>query len=265
MISSLTKKGADVTLNALELGAVDFIAKPEIDLVEGLGGYADEIIGKVKMAAGARVKAIEPKKVNGENKKVAFTRQFKTTDKLIAIGASTGGTEAVREVLDDMPANSPAVVIAQHIPEMFSARFADRMNKSSAMNVSEAKDGETILPGHAYVAPGSHHLEVVRNGARFTCKLSQKAPVNRHRPSVDVLFDSVASTCGANAIGVILTGMGGDGALGLLNMRTSGAHTIAQDEATSVVWGMPGEAVKQNAACEVHPLHKVAGAVLQRV
>ena len=263
MISSLTKKGADVTLNALELGAVDFVAKPEIDLVEGLGSYASEIISKVKMAARAQVRAKQPSEQNGGQKRLAFTQKFKTTDKLIAIGASTGGTEAVREVLDVMPANSPAVVITQHIPEMFSGRFADRLNRSSALKVSEARDGDNILPGHAYVAPGSHHLEVVRSGARFVCKLNDGPPVNRHRPSVDVLFDSVAATCGANAVGVILTGMGNDGAKGLRNMRAGGAHTIAQDEASSVVWGMPGEAVKQDAVIETLTLHKVAPALLR--
>ncbi len=264
MISSLTTKGADVTLNALDLGAVDFIAKPQIGLADELGNYSKEITAKVKMAARAHVRALNPGGGQAK-KKLAFTRKFKTTDKLIAIGASTGGTEAVREVLDELPANSPAVVVAQHIPETFSARFAERLDRSSALKVSEARDGDQILPGHAYIAPGSHHLEVVRSGARFLCQLSDAAPVNRHRPSVDVLFDTVATTCGANAVGLIMTGMGSDGASGLLNMRTSGAHTIAQDEASSVVWGMPGEAVKRDAVAEILPLGKVASALLKQI
>jgi two-component system chemotaxis response regulator CheB len=264
MISSLTTQGADVTLKALELGAVDFISKPQFDLAEDLANYASEITTKVKTAARARVRAPRPAGTSGEGQKLTFTRQFKTTDKLIAIGASTGGTEAVREVLEVLPATSPAVVVAQHIPEMFSGRFADRLNACCALKVREAQDGEHILPGNVYIAPGSHHLEVVRSGARFLCRLNDGALVNRHRPSVDVLFDSVASNCGSNAVGLILTGMGADGARGLRNMRDLGAHTIAQDEATSVVWGMPGEAVKRDAVEQVLPLNRVAAALLRQ-
>ncbi|MEM7207170.1 MAG: chemotaxis response regulator protein-glutamate methylesterase [Pseudomonadota bacterium] len=264
MISSLTQKGADVTLNALELGAIDFVGKPTIDLAAGLQSYGEEICEKVKIAARADVKRLSQAKQADVPKKVAFTSQFETTDKIIAIGASTGGTEAVREVLDMLPANSPAVLITQHIPESFSDRFAQRLNKTSELKVVEAKDGDNVLPGHAYVAPGSHHLKLVKSGARFMCKLSDAAPVNRHRPSVDVLFDSVADICGQNAVGLILTGMGNDGAAGLKKMKTAGAYTIAQDQASSVVWGMPGEAVKLEAVNSVVPLDNVAGELLKR-
>ena len=273
MVSSLTEAGADVTLQALELGAVDFVTKPKVDLAHTLDEYAIEIRAKVKMAAGARVRAIERVPVSaslGNTPKLSADavlaktgpKHFKTTDQLIAIGASTGGTEAIKEVLLDMPADAPGIVISQHIPEAFSGPFARRMNSISAMTVYEAQDGQQILPGHVYIAPGSHHLLVVRDGARFVCKLSDGPPVNRHRPSVDVMFRSVAQNVGPNAIGVILTGMGADGAEGLKEMQEVGSITIAQDEKTSVVWGMPGEAVKRGAAGHVLPLEAIAGALL---
>jgi two-component system chemotaxis response regulator CheB len=188
---------------------------------------------------------------------------FRTTDTIIAIGASTGGTEAIKVVLESMPADAPGIVIAQHIPEAFSGPFAERMNRTSAMTVIEARDGQQIIPGHVYIAPGSHHLLVERDGARYVCRLSDGEPVNRHRPSVDVLFRSVAQNAGKNAIGVILTGMGADGAKGLKEIQDTGAKTIAQDEASSVVWGMPGEAVKMGAADQILSLERVAPAVLE--
>ena len=274
MVSTLTEQGADVTLEALEIGAVDFITKPKVDIAGKLQDYADELIEKIKIAANARVRARadnlistspDPKlsadavleKASGQQ-----TTTLKTTDKIIAIGASTGGTEAIREVLEHMPADSPGIVITQHIPPKFSTSFAQRMNSISAMTVYEAEDGMQIVPGHAYIAPGDRHLIVERSGARYYCRLNDGPPVNRHKPSVDVLFRSVAQCVGPNAIGVILTGMGDDGARGLLEMKQAGAPTLAQDEASSVVWGMPGEAVKLEAADGQLPLGKIAGKLI---
>ena len=187
---------------------------------------------------------------------------LRTTDRIIAVGASTGGTEAIRELLAEMPPDAPAIVISQHIPAAFSKPFADRMNRSSAMAVCEAQDGQQILPGHAYIAPGDRHLVIERDGARYLCRLSNGPHVNRHRPSVDVMFRSVAHHVGPNAVGVILTGMGDDGARGLKEMLEAGAGTIAQDEATSVVWGMPGQAVRIGAALHVLPLQQIAAQAL---
>jgi two-component system chemotaxis response regulator CheB len=256
MVSSLTDHGADVTLSALELGAVDYVSKPKLDLGRRLAEQAGEITAKVKLAARTRPRA------RVEARAQALTG-VAMTDRLFAIGASTGGTEALREVLSAMPADAPGTVIVQHIPREFSARFAERLDRSSAMAVREARHDEEILVGHAYVAPGHRHLAIARSGARWRCVLSDDPPVNGHRPSVDVLFDSVAEHAGRNAIGVVLTGMGADGARGLSAMRTAGAHTVAQDRETSVVWGMPGEAVKRGAASEVLPLPGIAGHILQ--
>jgi two-component system, chemotaxis family, protein-glutamate methylesterase/glutaminase len=285
MISTLTEKGADITLNALNLGAVDFVSKPKIDLSNTLMDYAEEVIGKVKIAAKARVRArtmpqgdmaapneqrvIKPKVGTEARYSIdevipgVVRPHFKTTDKLIAIGASTGGTEAIREVLQAFPSSIPGIVIAQHIPVSFSRAFAERVNSHCEIKVSEAKDGELIMPGHAYIAPGDRHLMVVRDGARWRCKLSDEVPVNRHKPSVDVLFRSVANAAGPNAMGVILTGMGRDGAQGLKDMQDAGAFTIAQDEASSVVWGMPGSAVELGAAKEVIGLDRISNRVMQ--
>lgn len=267
MVSSLTQPGADVTLSALELGAVDFISKPKLDVARGLGGYAEELVAKVRMAATARVRTASAR--SGPSASAAVQAaplvmaRVRTTDRLLAIGASTGGTEAIREVLAQLPPDGPPTLITQHIPEAFSAAFADRLDRASAMRVSQAVHGEQILPGHAYVAPGNQHLRVKRSGARFICRLDGGEPVNRHRPSVDVLFESVAHEIGINAIGVLLTGMGADGADGLKRLRDAGAPTIAQDEATSVVWGMPGEAVKRGGADEVLPLGRIAARVME--
>ena len=190
-------------------------------------------------------------------------RPFKTTESIIAIGASTGGTEATKEVLIRMPLNCPGIVITQHIPEAFSGPFARRMDSVAAISVCEAQDGQQVFPGHAYIAPGDRHLMLVRDGARYMCRLNDGPPVNRHRPSVDVLFRSVAANAGQNAVGVILTGMGDDGARGLKEMHEAGAPTIAQDERTSVVWGMPGQAVKLGGVDKVLPLEAVAGQMLR--
>jgi len=269
MISSLTERGADTTLQALALGAVDFVSKPKLDVTRGLQGYADEIIEKVKTASRSRVRAlvrapVTPKLTLASTGAPAAPRpsQFRTTDRLIAIGASAGGTEALRVVLEGLPADAPAVVMTQHLPATFSTAFAERLDRHSAMAVREATDGEAVLPGHAYLPPGGKHLRVIRDGARWRCRIDDGPPVNRHKPAVDVLFQSVAQSAGANAIGVILTGMGDDGARGLLQLRQAGAPTLVQDEATSVVWGMPGAAFKLGAAEEQLPLEKIAERLL---
>jgi len=263
MISSLTERGADTTLQALALGAVDFVSKPKLDVARGLQGYADEIIAKVKMAARSRVRPLArpnpPRVTLGAVAPVApRSIQFRTTDRLIAIGASAGGTEALRVVLEGMPADAPAVVMTQHLPATFSTPFAERLDRHSAMSVREATDGEAVLPGHAYLPPGGKHLRIIRDGARWRCRIDDGPPVNRHKPAVDVLFRSVAESAGANAIGAILTGMGDDGARGLLELKNAGAPTLVQDEATSVVWGMPGAAFKLGAAEEMVPLERIA-------
>jgi two-component system, chemotaxis family, protein-glutamate methylesterase/glutaminase len=274
MVSSLTQRGADVTLRALELGAIDFVAKPRIDIAGTLADYEAELIAKVKVAAGARVlpRTVAPPRGTDERHSTSAVvpilnvrSMLRTTDRIIAIGASTGGTEAIREVLAEMPPDAPAIVISQHIPAAFSKAFAERMNRSSAMAVCEAQDGQQILPGHAYVAPGDRHLLVERDGARYLCRLSTGPHVNRHRPSVDVMFRSVAQNVGPSALGVLLTGMGDDGARGLKEMMEAGAGTIAQDEASSVVWGMPGSAVKIGAAMHVLPLQRIGSQVLALV
>jgi two-component system chemotaxis response regulator CheB len=253
MVSSLTEAGATVTLEALALGAVDFIAKPRIDVARGLVDYAPMLVEKVKHAATARVARVVPPVPASYDGPIGY----RTTERLLAIGASTGGTEAIREVLSRMPADAPATVIVQHIPAAFSAAFAERLDRHSRMTVMQARDQQPLLPGHAYLAPGGQHLRVVRSGARWLCQLGEDDPVRRHRPSVDVLFRSVAAHAGANAGAALLTGMGDDGAAGLLALRDAGARTIAQDEATSVVWGMPGAAVANGAAAEVLPLEQI--------
>jgi len=260
MVSTLTLAGAQVTLDALALGAVDFVAKPRLDVARGLGEYAAVLVAKVKQAAHARVSCRRPAPAPpGE-----YTGPvgYRTTDRLIAIGASAGGTEAIREVLSRMPADAPATVIAQHIPGAFSGPFAERLNRHSRMTVLEAREDQPLLVGHAYVAPGGRHLKVVRSGARWHAQLGDEDPVRGHRPSVDVLFESVARHAGANASAALLTGMGDDGARGLLGLRKSGARTCAQDKATSVVWGMPGAAVALGAAQEVLPLERIADRLL---
>ena len=272
MVSSLTQHGAEVTLRALELGAVDFVAKPKIDIVGSLASYADELIAKVKVAAAARVnprlaagkvRQVDPRQsADAVLPAVRHRAVLRTTERIIAVGASTGGTEAIRELLAGLPPDAPAMVISQHIPAAFSKPFAERMNRCSAMAVCQAQDGQYILPGHVYIAPGDQHLLVERDGARYLCRLSDGPHVNRHRPSVDVMFRSVAQNVGPNAIGVLLTGMGDDGAKGLKEMLEAGAHTIAQDEASSVVWGMPGAAAKLGAAEQVISLQHIAEQVL---
>lgn len=275
MISSLTERNADLTLMALEIGALDFVSKPKVDVSHNISRCSEEIISKVKVAARTTVtyssKRVAPtrdsssatasKTSASKNAPSSDTTGYKTTDRVIAIGSSTGGTEAVKDILMTLNPGCPGIVIAQHIPPVFSASFAKRLDTCTPLNVVEAQEGQQILTGHAFVAPGDHHLEVVRDGARYRCHITKADPVNRHRPSVDVLFDSVANTVGRNAIGVILTGMGKDGAKGLKRMMVSGATTFAQDEETSVVWGMPGSAVQEGGVGLVLPLPKMAASI----
>jgi two-component system chemotaxis response regulator CheB len=260
MVSSLTQAGADATLEALALGAVDFVAKPKIDVAHGLSAYADEIVAKV-LAAGRS----KPRSRSAQSAKPATPRvlSYRTTDRLIAIGASAGGTEAIRVVLESMPANAPGIVITQHIPAEFSRAFAERMDRTCAMAVCEAREGQQVVPGHVFIAPGGRHLRIERSGARWICRLGDDAPVSRHRPSVDALFRSVASAAGHNAVAAILTGMGDDGARGLLELHDNGVRTLAQDEATSVVWGMPGAAVKAGAVDEILPLDRIGPRLIE--
>jgi two-component system, chemotaxis family, protein-glutamate methylesterase/glutaminase len=262
MVSSLTAQGAEVTLQALELGAVDFVTKPALDVRNGLEAYADMLREKVKTVARARPRGRSevPRAAPVASSR---PRVLRTTEKIIAIGASTGGTEAIKEVLTAMPPDAPAIVITQHIPAMFSAPFAARMDRCSAMAVCEAADGQQILPGHVYIAPGSHHLLIERSGARYYCRLSDAPPENRHRPSVDTMFRSIVDHVGTNVVAALLTGMGEDGARGLLALRQLGAHTAVQDEASSVVWGMPGAAARLNAAERVLPLDQMAAQLLE--
>lgn len=272
MVSSLTEAGCQTTLRALELGAVDFIAKPKIDLREGMEEIAQDLITKVKVAAVARTRKLEGG-VIGDQKPLTShpslpysgSATIKTTDTIIAIGSSTGGTEAVKQVLMKLPPHTPPILITQHMPERFTKTWADRMNVLCRIAVKEAEDGDSVLPGHALIAPGSYHMTLVRSGARYTVRINRDPPVNRHRPSVDVMFASVARYAGANAVGVILTGMGGDGAKEMLTMKQAGAFTIAQDEGSCVVFGMPKEAIKAGAVDKVLPLDDIAGAILAHV
>lgn len=265
MVSSLTEHGAEVTLRALELGAVDFIAKPKVDIERGMRDYAELLLEKVRIAARAKVRRLALADPEGAEPVKKPRLQLASSEKLIAIGASTGGTEALRDVLVGFPPDAPAVLIAQHMPEQFTASFARRLDGLCRIVVKEASAGERVLPGHAYIAPGHSHLLLARSGANYVCELAQTAPVNRHRPSVDVLFQSVAKVAGRNAVAALLTGMGNDGAQGLLDLRQSGAHTVAQDEASCVVYGMPRTAVELGAAEEVLPLDKIAGQLMNWV
>lgn len=267
MISTLTARGAEVTLEALALGAVDFVAKPKADVPKALEEYADEIIRKVRMAAKVNVKALEIANSTAKNSVSGQTqshpdRHFKTTDKVVAVGSSTGGTEAFKQLVRMLPADAPAMVVTQHLPVTFSASFAKHIDEAGAMNACIAVDGQLILPGNIYIAPGDKHLRVGRDGARYICRLDDGPLVNRHKPSVEVLFESVAENVGKNAIGVMLTGMGADGAKAMLQMREAGAFNIVQDESTSVVWGMPGEAFKLGAAHQVLPLDSIAARIM---
>ncbi len=266
MVSSLTERGSEVTLRALELGAIDYVSKPKIDIVHGIQEYAAEIAEKIRVAAAARPRirsAAAP--VRAEHMPAAVGNRSVSTEKLIIVGASTGGTEAIKDFLLEMPPDCPGILITQHMPEMFTKSFAARLDSLCRISVKEAEHGERILPGHAFVAPGHSHLLLRRSGANYMTQLSDAPPVNRHRPSVDVLFRSAAEHAGRNAIGVILTGMGKDGAQGMLAMKQAGAYNFAQDEASCVVFGMPKEAIAAGATEEVLPLRELAHGVMRRL
>jgi len=266
MVSSLTERGSEITLRALELGAVDFVTKPRVGLRDGLIEYTEMIADKIRAASRARVRQAAPApaaRVTGATP--MLNNPLVSTEKLIIIGASTGGTEAIREVLTPLPPDAPAVLIAQHMPPGFTKSFATRLNGLCRITVKEAEHGERVLPGHAYIAPGHAHLLLGRSGANYIAQLSDDAPVNRHRPSVDVLFRSAAQHAGKNALGVILTGMGRDGAAGLVDMKRSGAYTFAQDEASCVVFGMPREAIALGGADEVVALAEMTRRVMARL
>jgi two-component system chemotaxis response regulator CheB len=267
MVSTLTARGAEVTLRALELGAVDFIAKPKLGIAAGLGALGQDICEKIRVAARARMQRhvvpTTPADAGGANKSKPATYSRVSTEKLIVIGASTGGTEAIREVLQQLPADSPAVLITQHMPAGFTRSFAARLNGLCRITVSEAVDGERVLPGHAYIAPGDHHLRLAKSGANYLVAIDAAAPINRHRPSVEALFKSVAALAGPNAIGVMLTGMGNDGAKAMLEMKQAGSYNIAQDEATCIVFGMPKEAIAAGGVDEVLPLPKITPRLLE--
>jgi two-component system chemotaxis response regulator CheB len=269
MVSSLTEKDCATTIRALELGAVDYVSKPHLDVRSGTLDQADEIVSKVKIAARARVRrhTQAPPKALESGTKAAITQLrsvgFRTTHKIIAVGASTGGTEALVRLLVPMPADSPAIVIVQHMPAGFTTSFAARLELLCRMGVQEAKNGDRLLAGHVLLAPGNFHMEVRRSGVEISARVFQSDPVNRHRPSVDVLFHSCAEVLGPNAVGVILTGMGADGARGLLEMRQAGAYTIAQDEDTCVVFGMPREAILLGGAVQVAALDDIPAAALK--
>ncbi len=285
MVSSLTERGNEITLRALELGAVDFVTKPKVGIRDGMLDYAEKLADKVRAASRARVRPAAPVRAPAAAGAGAaphagahaahahapaaaapmINNPLVSTEKLIIVGASTGGTEAIREVLQPLPPDAPAVLIAQHMPPGFTKSFAQRLNGLCRITVKEAEHGERVLPGHAYIAPGHAHLLLARSGANYIAHLSDDPPVNRHRPSVDVLFRSAAQHAGKNAIGVILTGMGRDGAAGLLEMRKAGAFTLAQDEASCIVFGMPREAIALGAADEIASLSEMSRRVMTRL
>ncbi|MFX1804807.1 chemotaxis response regulator protein-glutamate methylesterase [Paraburkholderia sp. A1RO-5] len=298
MVSSLTERGNEITLRALELGAVDFVTKPKVGIRDGMLDYAEKLADKIRAASRARARPAARAPAAGTAAATAasgaagpgaaaqaahaagahgahphaplhaapmLNNPLVSTEKLVIVGASTGGTEAIREVLQPLPPDAPAVLIAQHMPPGFTKSFAQRLNGLCRITVKEAEHGERVLPGHAYIAPGHAHLLLARSGANYIAHLSDAPPVNRHRPSVDVLFRSAALHAGKNAIGVILTGMGRDGAAGLLEMRQAGAFTLAQDEASCIVFGMPREAIAMGAADEIAPLAEMSRRVMLRL
>jgi two-component system chemotaxis response regulator CheB len=261
MISTLTQAGTEVTLEALEAGAVDFVAKPTSSVGPAMAALAEELRTKVKAAAKTRVR-IRPAQVKPRlPQRQALNRQ---TGKILLIGASTGGVEALKTLLMDLPPDCPPTLVTQHMPERFTAAFAGRLNRECPMTVYEAADKQRIQAGCVYIAPGAHHLELSREGVGWICRLNDEPPVSGHRPSVDVLFRSGARVAGSKAIGVILTGMGKDGAEGLLELRKSGASTLGQDEASSLIYGMPRVAFERGAVERQFPLTELAGAIVDR-
>jgi two-component system, chemotaxis family, protein-glutamate methylesterase/glutaminase len=263
MISSLTERGAETTLRALSLGAVDYVSKPKLDVANGTIEQTSEIIAKVKAAARVKVRGVTTP-VTGPVE-LAAGCNFSATHKVVAVGSSTGGTEALKDLLSPLPADFAGLVMVQHMPEAFTRPFSERLNSLCRIRVQEAKDGDRILPGHALLAPGGHQMEVVRHGMEYAVRVYRGERVNRHLPSVDVLFSSCAKQLGKNAVGVLLTGMGADGAKGMLEMRAAHAFTIAQDEATCVVFGMPREAILLGAVDQVLPLGRIPAALVQRL
>jgi len=269
MISAATEKGSEVTFRALELGAVDFVTKPKLN-ESTPDDYGNQIAEKIRAAKSARLRP--PRRANPEDTvtfpapvlKRPVPKGIKTSERIIAVGASTGGTEAIREFLIGMTADSPGIVIVQHMPENFTRMFAERLDGLCQINVKEAEHNDPILPGHAYIAPGGKHLWVKREEGQLLCKLSTEPPMNLHRPSVDFLFLSCAKFVGADAVGVIMTGMGKDGAKGMLKMKEAGCYNIAQDEATSVIFGMPREAIEIDAVHDVAPLGKLRDKALAK-
>jgi len=275
MVSTLTERGAEVTLRALELGAVDFVSKPKVGVADGLRLLAQDITEKVRIAAKATLRRAPPPPTAAQNAAraaggaahpapVANLGRL-STEKIIFIGASTGGTEATREFLIKLPPDSPAIVITQHMPPGFTKSYATRLDGLCKVRVAEARDGERILPGHAYIAPGGFHLSVERSGANYIARVADGDPVNRHKPSVEVLFKSAARIVGQNAVGIMLTGMGADGASAMREMRDAGSYNYVQDEASCVVFGMPREAIAAGAAHEVLPLLEIAPKLLERL
>ncbi|MDP3425565.1 MAG: chemotaxis response regulator protein-glutamate methylesterase [Burkholderiaceae bacterium] len=282
MVSTLTERGADITLRALEMGAVDFVAKPRIGVSSGLKDLSGDIVEKIRAASVAHVgrqaapaSATRPPVLTGTNKAAPRSEPAPpvpryqpgrlSTEKVICIGASTGGTEAIKEVLMPLPADAPAIVITQHMPPGFTTSFAARLDSLCRIRVKEATHGERILPGHAYVAPGGRQFRIDRSGSNYVAVVEDTEPVNRHKPSVEVLFKSAAQVLGANAVGVMLTGMGGDGAQAMKDMRDAGSYNICQDETSCVVFGMPRMAIQAGAAHAVLPLKQIAAAVIERL
>lgn len=259
MVSSLTQNGAKTTLEALEAGAVDFVGKPHAHIYDGVETMREELVTKIKIAAKVKVRQHILRDVGQAN----TSSLAETTHKILAIGASTGGTEALKDVLMGLPRNAPGTIIVQHMPANFTAPFAERLNSLCAMEVREARNGDSITPGVALIAPGDYHMVVRRSGARYYVEIGNGEKVSGHRPSADVLLNSVAKIAGSNAIGVILTGMGGDGARGLLAMRNAGAKTLGQDESSCVVYGMPKVAYELGAVERQLPLHKIAQGILE--
>ncbi len=265
--SSLAEQGAQTTLKALEYGAVDIITKPKLGSKQFLEDSRVELCDAVKAAAMARVKiqtthVVEPKLTADSMLPRATGALIETTEMVVVIGASTGGTEALKVVLEVLPPDAPGMVIVQHMPELFTRAFAKRLDSLCQITVKEAESNDTVIRGRALIAPGNHHLLLKRSGARYYVEIKDGPLVSRHRPSVDVLFRSAARYAGQNTVGVIMTGMGDDGALGMVEMKQAGAMTIAQDEKTCVVFGMPNEAIKRNAVDRVLPLQAIARAIV---
>jgi two-component system, chemotaxis family, protein-glutamate methylesterase/glutaminase len=260
VVSTQTQKGADVALRALELGAVDYVAKPHVDIQNGVSELGGELIAKVKAAAAARIS--KRRRDDTAAKPIVFDHKLSTEGRIVAIGASTGGVEALQQLLTALPANVPAILITQHMPPGFTASFAKRLDGRCAMSVSEAVDRTRVLPGHVYIAPGNLHLELVRSGAHYFCCLSDRPRVTGHKPSVDVLFASFAAAAGRNGVGVILTGMGSDGAVGLLKMRQAGARTLGQDESSCLIYGMPKAAKLLGAVEAEFPISRIAKEII---